>query len=781
MAQTPISASANYNGTTPTTLYTVPAGATAVVKTVVGSSLIGTFDTVTVNKVSGGIVYPLIQNKPTGYGAATGYPQVLGENLLSGPITLAANDVLSISTSTSANYKFITTVITANFPTYRVYNTNYFNSTYIAVGFDASNGNGLVLTSTDAVTWTKQNFPFGIQLTDIAFDGTNYVVVGIANGNFLYYSTNLTSWTQVAAPNSSDMYSVTYGNSKFVAGGVSGVIWYATSPTSTWSTATLPEVPTINSVLTIGTSWAFGTTGSYVYTSDFSTFISPYYFRPTNAVSGGYQSFAVDDAGKIYAARSGGNPNANPTNALWSSTNSGISFTAIDLSALGSLPTQPAYPFVFGNGGRMAWMAYHPSNSRYLASADGVTWTSQAYTGTNGTAASTWYSMNGAGRVSTSYNYLMSYLDGVGAGGNITLGTVSSSGIFTLGIAFNTNETQFNPSGYGTGAMAASAFNGEWNYASTNVANTNYPNVYYGTSMSNGSTAQMSSNIWYMVAYGTPSCACGRPGRTGFLFGTSAGYIIYTNTYNTATTVITTRVMPDNGQIVAIVASGTATNSKIMAITTSGYIATSTDTGITWTYVSRISAGFSGTSLIGGSKNLHFVNGVWYAFDDNSNIYVSTDTINWTSNPLNIVSMYTLNSNNIFIKSSAGITYTTGTSLDTFVNPTSISFDGGPSVRRMAYVNSTYVIGGDGRILTSTNLTDWTSNSISNKQINNITFYSPLGSGLASIMYTGAGSNIVVGNAIRAIGNNAFSMSQPTAFASAKVTGAATAGIVEIS
>jgi hypothetical protein len=193
------------------------------------------------------------------------------------------------------------------------------------------------------------------------------------------------------------------------------------------------------------------------------------------------------------------------------------------------------------------------------------------------------------------------------------------------------------------------------------------------------------------------------------------------------------------------------------------------------------SAAFSSTALIGGSRNLHFANGVWYAFDDNGVMYASTDTITWVTNPLNIVSMYTLNSNNIFIKSGAGITYTAGTSVDTFVNPTGISFDGGPSVRRMAYVNSTYVIGGDGRILTSTNLTDWTSNAISNKQINNITFYSPLGSGLASIMYTGAGSNIVVGNAIRAIGNNAFSMSQPTAFATAKVTGAATAGIVEIS
>lgn len=119
--------------------------------------------------------------------------------------------------------------------------------------------------------------------------------------------------------------------------------------------------------------------------------------------------------------------------------------------------------------------------------------------------------------------------------------------------------------------------------------------------------------------------------------------------------------------------------------------------------------------------------------------------------------------------------------MDVFVNPTSISFGGGPSVRRMAYVNSTYVIGGDGTISTSPNLTDWTTNGISNKQINNITFYGPLASGLASIMYTGSGSNIVVGNALRSIASSSFSISQPTAFATAKVTGAATAGIVEIS
>jgi hypothetical protein len=780
MAQIPISKSVIYKSTTPTTLYTTPAGATAVVKTVVGSSLIQTFDTVTVNKVSGGVVYPLIQNKPTGYGASTGYPVAEGVNLLSSPVTLAAGDVLSISTSTSANYKFITTIITANFPTYRVYNTNYFNSTYIAVGFDASNGNGLVLTSTDAITWTKQNFPFGIQLTDIAFDGTNYVVVGISNSGFLYYSTNLTSWTAVAAPNSSDMFTVTFGNSRFVSGGVSGVIWYATSPTSTWSTATLPEVPSINSVLTIGTNWAFGTTGAYVYTSDFSTFVSPYYFRPTNAIAGSNESFAVDNAGKIYAGRASGSPSANPTNALWTSTNGGLSFTATDLSALSGLPTTPSHPIVFGNGGRMLWPTTHNSVSRYVSSSDGVTWSAQNYTGTNGTASTSWYSMNGAGVVSTTYNYLMSYLNSVGAGGNITLGNVSSSGVFTLGVSFNTNETQFAPVNYGTGGMAASAFNGEWNYASTNVANTNYPNIMYGSSATNGSTAQMTSNVWYMPSTGTPQSACGRPGRTGFLFGTSNGYIMYNNTY-TASCNATTRVTPDNGSIIAIVASGTATNSKIMAMTSSGYITTSTDTGLTWTYVSRISASFTGTYLIGGSRNLHYANGVWYAFDDSGVIYYSTDTVTWLTNPVGIVSMYTLNSNNIFIKSGAGITYTAGTSIDAFVNPTSQSFDGGPSVRRMAYVNSTYVIGGDGRMITSTNLTDWTSNGISNKQINNVTFYSPLSSGLASIMYTGSGSNIVVGNAIRAIGNNAFSIGQPTAFATALVAGAATAGIVEIS
>lgn len=98
----------------------------------------------------------------------------------------------------------------------------------------------------------------------------------------------------------------------------------------------------------------------------------------------------------------------------------------------------------------------------------------------------------------------------------------------------------------------------------------------------------------------------------------------------------------------------------------------------------------------------------------------------------------------------------------------------------MSYVNGSYLIGAGSAIYSSTNLVNWTALGIANKQINNSTFYSP--NNCTAIVYTGAGNNIVVGNALRASSSASdFSISQPTLLSSSLVTGSATAGIVEIS
>lgn len=787
MAQTPISTSVIYNSRTPTNIYTVPSARTAVVKSVLASSLIATNDVVTINKVSGDVTYPIVQNRTTGYPSAVStyyaYPSKESVNLLDSPITLVAGESLSISTSTDAQYKFITSVNGTTHPNLRVNNIHYLNSTYIAVGFDSTLGTGLVITSTDAITWTKQNFPFGITITDIAFDGTNYVVVGRGSVGKLYFSTNLTSWTQVAAPNTSDMNCITFGNSRFVAGGTSGVIWYATTPTS-WSTATTPIAADINAVLTIGTNWAFGSTGAYCYTSNFSTFTAPYYFKPiTTSAASGTNGFAMDSSGKMYVGNSSHNPNSNPTTSIWSSADLGKTFTAYDISALSGRPTNAVWPYAFGNGGKMFWMQGHPANSRYLSSSDGVTWTAQDYVGTYGTNSSTWYTINGTSGVGSTYNYLMSYLTGGAAStyGAFHIGTVASNGVLTGtgGYVFAAGDA-ITPNQYGMGGMAANPTTGTWIFASTHPGNTSYGAWQWGTSASSASAVNAQTYTWYIPSHGSTYSMCAKPNDAGFLMGTNNGTILSIANYNAGSADATPRVMPDNGVICAITAAGNATGAKILAISAGGYIAVSTDVGASWTYVSRIAASFNPHSYVGGNKSLQYSNGYWMAFDSSGGIYYSTDGISWSGNPLNIGNMYTLNSNNIFIKSSAGITYTAGTSADVFVNPTTTSLGDYPSVRRMSYVNGTYLVGGGSVIYSSTNLATWTSLSIANKQINNSTFYSP--NNASAIVYTGAGNNIVVGNALRSSSSASdFSISHPTLLSSSLVTGVATAGIVEIS
>jgi len=177
MAQTPISATSLVGSTTPTTLYTVPAGATAVVKSVLTSSLIGGFPIMTVNKVTGGTTYPIVVEQVSGYNSSNNYQAVKSNNLLSGPITLTAGQSLSVSTTTSPAYKFPTTYSPTTNPGQRVNNINYLNGQYIAVGYDNSVQLGLVLTSPDGITWTARTpGDTTVTLLSISWSGAQFVV-----------------------------------------------------------------------------------------------------------------------------------------------------------------------------------------------------------------------------------------------------------------------------------------------------------------------------------------------------------------------------------------------------------------------------------------------------------------------------------------------------------------------------------------------------------------------------------------------------------------------------
>lgn len=91
---------------------------------------------------------------------------------------------------------------------------------FIAVGqdynFDIDQWEGMVSTSPNGVTWTKQ-FQGARSFNDIVFDGSIYVAVGDAGA--IFTSTNLTSWTDRSIATTKNFNGVASGNGVLVAVG----------------------------------------------------------------------------------------------------------------------------------------------------------------------------------------------------------------------------------------------------------------------------------------------------------------------------------------------------------------------------------------------------------------------------------------------------------------------------------------------------------------------------------------------------------------------------------
>ena len=769
MAQTPKSASVQYNSTTPTTIYTVPAATTAVVRTLMAQSQVGTFDNVTINKISNSVNYPIIVDQPTAYigGNTTYYLEntTKGVNLLTGPITLAAGDSLSISTTTTAGYKFPQ----ATLPTstgFRISNLNYLNGNYIAVGRDVSLGLGLILTSSNGTTWTRQTFPYSLALTDVGFDGTYYVVVGTSNNGFVYYSTNLTSWTQQAAPNATDMHCITYGNGKWVAGGASGVIWYATTPTA-WSTSTLSTGGTLNTILTIGTNWAICGTGPYAYTSNLTTFTVPYWFGNVNRYV-----LASDAAGALYICN-GNQPNAQPTICLYKSTDLGKTTTAVDLTSVASRPTTSLIPFSFNNGARILWPITQSStnNTNTIYSANGTTWSQGTIPQSQPT---TGYPTN-LRPLTSSYAYGLAVLY---ANNWFYTHTIAATGLLTGNLSFSISGSYMGlPNDYGVFAPIGNPATGTWIAAGYDT-DTTYQAFLYGTSISSGGDSNTSRYAW-SSSQGSARCGVGLS-TGGYLIGTSTGRMLVNASLTAA---FAEYARPFTVQVQGMAANGTTLGSKIIAVDSDGYSSFSVDNGVTWTNKIKIANGFPTTNY-SNSCCLTYGNGYWIAYTNSGNFIYTTDGITWVTVPYNVDFASTLNSLNIFINGSGGLFYSTGTNIDAFTSTAStLNFTNYPSVRRMTYVSGTYFIGYSNTIYSSTDLNVWSSNNTNSLQINNTIYTNPVPSSsgaTAAFAYSGSGTSLIMGSAVRTPGADNANISIPTVSSLSLVSGSVTAGIVEI-
>lgn len=774
MAQTPISASVTFGSTTPTTIYTVPVGATAVVKSVIPTSVIGSAANVTLNKVSSsGTVYPLAIAAQTSYDTNSStyfyLNQIPNLNLLPGPITLAAGESISISTSTTTAFKDPISVSNTN---YKIYGANYVNGNYVALGQDTSTGLGLVLTSTDGITWTQRTFNFYVLNQDITYGNGYYVICNQSPSGKVHYSTDLVTWTEVSLPYALAMYTIMFANNRFVVGGNSGYSAYATSTPLSWTQIVYPNgdnANPINSLNYVGTNYVVGTDGPVFTSTDLTTFSTPSYAYDVNGISA---SNVTANATTLFQSISVA-IDTYPTRALQTTTNGQTWTNVTSLSASSGSQYAGSFITAYGNGGLVLTQRYWTSTGsiRYSYSGDGgATWTNVAgFTITNGNRTGTSYNQSVYPILDTARNWMYTWVEGYHQ-----FNAVASNGVLTGTASWNFLGTIF----YGPFAVAGNPSNGTWISVpgAYMISNPQYWGWYYGSGPTNGADGQNTGAIVYIPSQGTASACLYRPGTNGFLFGTSSGYVGTNNSQTDTTIANFSRPTAQNSPVVAFACDGNTPTSTIVYIQNNGYGAVSRDTGVSWTTM-RLPGGSFGKQTDYGGKCLQYVNGVWIAVNAYGQTFYSSNALTWSTAPVDVKNMATVNSNNVFLTSS-GVFSSSGSSVTSFTRTTTNNYSSYPSNRNIVYAGSRYLIGQANSIVQSNDLITWTNANISSTTINNVTYYST--NNATSLLADGTGNIMPVG-AVRSVPTAEGKIGKPITVANALVVGNVTAGVVEIS
>ena len=108
---------------------------------------------------------------------------------------------------------------------------------------------GTVVTSPDAVTWTKQKETVfeNLSLQDIAYNNGKYIIVG--NNGGIWTSTTATTWTKVTSGTTQNLFGITSGNgTEWRAVGSSGTILKSTDDGATWTAETSPTAVDLYSI-----------------------------------------------------------------------------------------------------------------------------------------------------------------------------------------------------------------------------------------------------------------------------------------------------------------------------------------------------------------------------------------------------------------------------------------------------------------------------------------------------------------------------------------------------
>ena len=608
MAQTPVSVNVAVTTNTPTTIYTVGAGKTAVVRNV-NASTPAVSQSVTLNKTSGGTTYPITisrQISPSTLG--TGSTPYYGANLLTAPITLAAGETLSFANDSSL-LQFPIVASSSNgstkiggFPfsttqSILISMITYANGIYMAIGYCTSGINawptnsGFIATSTDGLTWTgRPNFPAGqANLGMVVYgSGNTWVASGYDGTNYAacWYSTdNGVNWTKVSLTTTlsqTNACSIAYVNSTYIIGTTNGQLFKSTDGI-TWSVCAgynslMPyrgnTSTEYNAPLSIGynnSQYVIGTANGTVFSTDLTTFTCPY------SISGGDNigSLAYGQIGITYNSTNSkwwwlANYNSNSTSApILYSTTDGISWT----------PNTTLSGFIFGGGSSNpatiqsagAYTAITSYGNNYITytTDNGVNWT-------KGTRAST----------------DQGPLVGLSNGAFVSFYNSAEFGSINDGARITTNPTIAGTAGgtipYPANNFAVGASNGTAWVVWYVFGTSGYIGRISGTSTSNITNAGVAG--FDAGTYGIPSGAAYLAATTKYYFITSAGYV-FSHTGQAGAPTNISRITALNGtNYISLNVVGTT----LVATSESGLAYTSTD-GITWTKLTTPNA------IIGGS------------------------------------------------------------------------------------------------------------------------------------------------------------------------------------
>jgi hypothetical protein len=234
-------------------------------------------------------------------------------------------------------------------------------ATYAGGQWLALSTNGVVLISSDGLSWSRQNTPVSTQLTGAAHGNGLYVVVGF--GGRILTSTDGLRWTERASGVTSDLRAVTFSGGTFVAVGAAGVI-LTSADGQTWVRRSAGFAGALYAAtFAQGSFIVAGDNGTVLVSPDGSTWSSVNLggriSRLLAAAAGDGEALLVGRDGEVYSS-------ATPT--AWQRRSSG---SADSRNAV----IQAAGKFVAVGAANDTRVTGSPAVVPISVSADGVTWT----------------------------------------------------------------------------------------------------------------------------------------------------------------------------------------------------------------------------------------------------------------------------------------------------------------------------------------------------------------------------------------------------------------------